>query len=110
MSLAAIMARGPWREFDGDPEVVFDALSDAEDVASDQLSLTGDACGEARVKYPADASAAMVAERRRMTDQSYLMLEHEPPTHAWPSRVAAVLKGMGTAVGDRVRAHSPTPR
>ena len=32
MSLVALMARGPWSEFVGDPEFVFEALTNAQEV------------------------------------------------------------------------------
>ena len=109
MSLAAILARGPWHEFDGDPEFVYDALTGAEDVASDQLSLTRQGCGEEDLMHPGGAPAAVsAAERRRATNEGYAPQERQTLSHAWSSRVAGVLKGVGAAVGDRLRSHSPT--
>jgi hypothetical protein len=41
MSLTAILERGTWQDFVGDPSRVIDALTRAEDVSTDQMSLTG---------------------------------------------------------------------
>jgi hypothetical protein len=116
MSLVAILARGTWRDFVGDPGYVFDALSDAEDVPSDQLSLTGEAFNDSdRAIASRDRSAMAVPDRPSVVEETCYVPADGVGSRTWPSALASAIKTIGqfgSAVGARIHGSrsSSSPR
>jgi hypothetical protein len=107
MSLEVILARGTWRDFSGDPRHIFDALSDAVDVPSDQLSLTQEAASR---PGPAVASwanpAVVVGDRHHETRDVQGMPAEDLSTGAWATGLAnarSILAQISATLSERLR-------
>jgi hypothetical protein len=85
MSLTAILERGTWQDFAGDPSYVIDALTEAEDVATDQMSLTG---------------GHITAADREMMSGPWQEHGHRGASR-WANATDA-LRHLGSVVGERV--------
>lgn len=111
-SLVSIMSKGSWREFSGDPDYVFDALSDAEDVASTQMSLTREGFTEPSMGTLSGGGMALAAPAR--AEHLSGRVQGVPPEPLQSRGSAAVLVGafeygrkLAAAASARLRrAHS----